>query len=144
MFMPRYLGITRLKVHNSLYLQHRTSDATAILNSTQPKVLRFAFLRDIDAQMARKSWSEAFERSCPAPCRLPAESIDRFLAAVPSVREGETSTLLFTDRGMDFFVNNRLIGRISDHEFARVILATFIGQYPTSKDVKAGLLGAPG
>jgi hypothetical protein len=126
-----------------LYLAQRTSDANAILDSRQPKLLRFAFLRNVDAEAARKSWAEAFQRSCSTPCRLPAESIDRFLAAVPSVREGETSTLLFTDRGVDFLMNGRLLGRISDHDFARVILATFIGQHPTSDEVKAGLLGAP-
>jgi hypothetical protein len=127
-----------------LYLAQRSSDANAILNSTQPKLLRFAFLRDVDAEAARKSWAEAFQRSCSMPCRLPAETIGRFLAAVPSVREGETSTLLFTDRGVDFLMNDRLMGRVNDNEFARVVLATFIGQHPTSDEVKAGLLGAPG
>jgi hypothetical protein len=133
-----------LKVHiyvAGLYLEHRTSDANAILGSRQPKLLRFAFLRDVDAEAARKSWAEAFERSCPAPCRLPAERIDRFLAAVPSVREGEISTLLFNDRGMEYLMNGRLVGRVNDTEFARIILATFIGQHPTSEEVKAGLLG---
>jgi hypothetical protein len=133
-----------LKVHiyvAGLYLEKRTSDAKAILDSKQTKLLRFAFLRDVDAEAARKSWAEAFARSCGEPCRLPAESIDRFLAAVPSVREGETSTLLFNDRGMDFFMNGRLVGRVADTEFARIILATFIGQNPTSQEVKVGLLG---
>jgi len=124
-----------------LYLERHSSDANAILDSRQPKLLRFAFLRDVDAEAARKSWPEAFERSCSAPCRLPAESIDHFLAAVPSVREGEISTLLFNDRGMDFLMNGRLVGRVADTEFARIILATFIGQRPTSEEVKAGLLG---
>jgi Chalcone isomerase-like len=140
----RTYSLLRVRIYvAALYLAQRSSDANAILNSKQPKLLRFAFLRDVDAEAARKSWAEAFERSCSTPCQLPAEAIDRFLAAVPSVREGETSTLLFTDRGVDFLMNGRLLGRISDHEFARVILATFIGQHPTSDEVKAGLLGAP-
>jgi Chalcone isomerase-like len=135
-----------LRVHiyvAALYLEHRTSDAKAILDSGQTKLLRFAFLRDVDAETARKSWAEAFERSCPAPCHVAAESIDRFLAAVPSVRQGEISTLLFNDRGMDFLMNGRLVGLVADTEFARIILATFIGQHPTSDEVKAGLLGVP-
>ena len=98
-------------------------------------------MRDVDAEAARKSWAEAFARSCSAPCRVPAESIDRFLAEVPSVREGAISSLLFTDRGMDVLTNGRLVGRVPDTEFARIILATFIGQHPTSEEVKAGLLG---
>jgi hypothetical protein len=108
----------------ALYLEHRTSDAKAILDSGQTKLLRFAFLRDVDAETARKSWAEAFEKSCPAPCHVAAESIDRFLAAVPAVRQGEIGTLLFNDRGMDFLLNGRLVTPNSHESFWRPSLAS--------------------
>ena len=141
----RTYSILRVHIYVAgLYLDHRSSDADAILNSSRPKLLRFVFVRDVDAGDARKSWREALDRNCPAPCRLPADSVARFLAAIPSVHNGDTNTLLFTDRGLEFFINGRSAGRVADPDFVRVILATFIGPNPTSEEVKAGLLGAPG
>ncbi|HEY2132118.1 MAG TPA: chalcone isomerase family protein, partial [Acetobacteraceae bacterium] len=81
---------------------------------------------------------------CPRPCRFPDGAIERFLAAVPAVRQGDRLTLLFTAGGMDFFMNGRPIGSVKDQDFARLILATFIGQHPSSEEVKFGLLGASG
>jgi Chalcone isomerase-like len=141
----RTYSVLRVHVYVAgLYLERRSSDGDAILNSSQPKLLRFVFLRDVDAEDARKSWREGFDRNCPAPCGLPAVSIDRFLAAVPSVHNGDTSALLFTARKVDFLLNGRLLGRVADPDFVRVILATFIGRSPNSAEVKEGLLGAPG
>ena len=141
----RTYSILRVQIYVAgLYLERRSANGDAILNSSRPKLLHFVFLRDVDAADARKSWREGFDRNCPAPCRLPADKLDRFLAAVPSVHKGDTSTLLFTDRKVDFLLNGQLVGRVADPDFAKVILATFIGPYPTSDEVKSGLLGNSG
>jgi hypothetical protein len=141
----RTYSILRLHVYVAgLYLERRSADPNAILGSSQTKMLRFVFLRDVAAEDARKSWREALERNCPAPCRLPADNVDRFLAAIPSVHKGDTNTVLFTARGVEFLINGRLAGRVENPDFKQVILSTFIGPRPTSEEVKAGLLGAQG
>jgi hypothetical protein len=113
------------------------------MNSSGTKLLRFVFLRDVDAEDARKSWREAFDINCPVPCSLPPDSIDRFLAGVISVKAGDTCKFLFNVRALDISINGRLIGRIADPNFMRIILATFIGPRPTSAELKSGLLGEP-
>ena len=141
----RTYSILRIRVYVAgLYLEHRTIDPNAILGSSQPKLLRFVFLRDVDAEDARKSWREALDRNCPAPCTLPPGSIAQFLAAIPSVHNGDVNTLLFSARGVEFFINGRSAGHIANSDFRQVILSTFIGPNPTSEEVKAGLLGARG
>ena len=141
----RTYSILRVHVYVAgLYLERRTVDPNAILGSSQPKLLRFVFVRDVDAEDARKSWREALDRNCPAPCSLPADSIARFLAAIPSVHNGDVNTLLFTGRGVEFFINGRSAGHIANPDFRQVILSTFIGPNPTSEEVKAGLLGGRG
>lgn len=125
-----------------LYLEHRTADADAILNSSQTRLLRFVFERHVNAEDARKSWREGFARNCRPPCHLPADMTNRFLAAVPSVREGDTGALLFTAQGLDVFMNERSVGQVTDPNFVRVILSTFIGEYPVSATLKRNLLGA--
>jgi hypothetical protein len=68
--------VFHLRVHvyvAGLYLERRTPDPNAIVGSSQPKLPRFVFLRDVDAEDARKSWREALDRNCPAPCSLTAD-----------------------------------------------------------------------
>jgi hypothetical protein len=138
----RTYSILRVHIYVAgLYLERRSADPNAILSSSQPKLLRFVFLHDVDAEDARESWREALDRNCPAPCRLPAESVARFLAALPSVHKGDTNTLLFTARGVEFFINGRSVGQITNPDFKQVILSTFIGPRPTSAEIKEGLLG---
>ncbi len=126
-----------------LYLDHRTADPDAIMNSKTPKLLRFVFLRDVDADHSRKSWRESLEDSCRLPCRLASNDIERFIADVPAVHKGDTVTFLFTATTVDFFINGRSQGRIDDPLFTRVILSTFIGEHPSASEVKRGLLGGP-
>ena len=141
----RTYSILRVHIYVAgLYLERRSTDPNAILGSSQPKMLRFVFLRDVGAEDARKSWREGLERNCSKPCRLPADSINRFLAAIPSVQSGDTNILLFTARGVEFFINGQSAGRIENPDFKQVILSTFIGQSPTSEEMKAGLLGVQG
>jgi Chalcone isomerase-like len=132
-----------LRIHiyvAGLYLQHRSSDAQDILASGETKLLHFVFTRDIDAEAARKSWRESLDSNCRSPCSLGAENVKRFLDAIPSMRRGESSTFLFKPEGLEVFMNEKLVGRIPDKAFVRVILATFIGSNPTSGEVKRGLL----
>lgn len=137
----RTYSLLRVKIYvASLYLERRSTDGDAILNSSRPKLLHFVFLHDVDAEDARKSWREGFDRNCPAPCRLSADKIDQFLTAIPPVHVGDTSDLLFIGRNVEFWLNGRLMGRVTDPSFTRIILATFVGPHPTSDEVKSGLL----
>jgi hypothetical protein len=138
----RTYSFLRVRIYVAgLYLERRTTDADAILNSNQPKLLHFVFTRDVDADAARKSWRESFDKNCPAPCSVPPGAIERFLAGIPPMHKGDTSTFVFTAKGLDALMNGRLVGQIPNPEFMRVILATFIGTHPTSAAVKRGLLG---
>ena len=125
-----------------LYLQHLSTNPEAILKSTEPKLLRFVFQRDINAENARKSWREGLGANCRSPCQLPSEMVDRFLAAVPTVQKGDIGILQFTSQGLDVFNNGQRLGQISDPTFVRVILSTFLGTYPATPALKRGLLGA--
>ena len=82
-----------------LYLERRGSDPQIILSSTEPKLLEFVFIRNIDAADARKSWRESLDQNCPSTCRVSAASIAQFVASVPSVHKGDTSRILVSEAG---------------------------------------------
>jgi hypothetical protein len=126
-----------------LYLEQPTSDADAILKSDGAKLLDIHFVHDVNAEQARDAWVQGFEENCRAPCHLNGQDLLHFLAQVPAFRRGDESTLLFVGRTVQISLNGRTMGTISDADFTRAILATFIGPHPPSEPFKNGLLGMP-
>lgn len=124
-----------------LYLERRNDDPNAILHSPETKLLQVRFLRNVDAADAREAWRDGLEQNCKRPCSLDPAGVESFLAAVPSVRDGDESTLVFTAKGVRVTLNGHLIGNIADPQFARVMLATFIGAEPPTPQLKRELLG---
>ncbi|HEX2943318.1 MAG TPA: chalcone isomerase family protein [Rhodopila sp.] len=124
-----------------LYLSHPTADPDALIESPAPKMLRFVFLRNVDADRARRSWRDSFDRNCRAGCPVPQSDIERFLAGVPGFHKGDVSRLLFVGSALDIFMNGQLLARIPDEKFARLILALFVGPHPVSDRLKQELLG---
>ena len=124
-----------------LYLEQRSENAQTILRSPGRKLLEMRFLHDVPAKDARDAWQEGFEQNCQAPCYLDPLIVQQFLAAVPSMRAGDESTLSFTPAGVAATVNGRLIGQVPDRNFAATLLATFIGAVPPTPQLKRQLLG---
>jgi Chalcone isomerase-like len=124
-----------------LYLERRSDNPDTILHSPETKLLDIRFLRDVDAEDARKAWKESFEQNCRTPCYLDPRDEQRFLAAVPSVHEGDDSMLLFTSKGVHVTFNGRPMGDIPDPDFAELMLTTFIGPVPPTPRLKRELLG---
>src|ERR1700733_4583734 len=138
----RTFSIFRVPVYVAgLYLERRSDNPDAILQSRERKLLDIRFLRDVDAEEARKAWREGFERNCKAPCYLDGRDIQRFLAEVPSFHNGDETTLLFTSNGVGVKLNERPVGDIAAPHFAEVMLATFIGPEPPTPRLKRELLG---
>lgn len=127
-----------------LYLERPSRDAEAILRSQELKQLDIRFVRDVDAEMARKAWRDGFDGNCKPPCRLSAQDVERFLAAVPQMRRGDLYSLTFTPEGASITVNGQPLGDINDRMFAQVILSTFIGRDPPTPRLKRELLGDRG
>ena len=124
-----------------LYLLHTSTDANQILRSPDMKLLEIRFVHDVSAEQARKAWREGFDQNCSSPCQLAPQDIERFLAAVPAMRKGDSFTLLFTARGAEVTANGRPVGSITDPQFAREMLATFLGPRPATPRLKRELLG---
>ena len=124
-----------------LYLEHRSNSSDEILRSPNMKLISMQSLRDVSAEDARKAWHESFAQNCKAPCYLDLHYLQRFLAAIPSVRQGDECTFLFTARGAHIAINGKPVGDIVDRHFADLILATFIGAEPPSPQFKRELLG---
>ena len=128
----------------ALYLEHLSTDADAVLQSSETKFLTVHFVHNVSAEAAREAWRTGFAKNCVAPCHLDPEDVARFLAELPAMPEGASISILFTQHGATVTVNGRQYGEIPKPMFARAVLATFLGRAPASPSLKAELLQGHG
>jgi hypothetical protein len=141
----RLYSIFRIHIYvAALYLEHLSTNAEAILQSPETKLVSVQFVHSVSAEAARDSWRKGFENNCEAPCHLDPEDIERFLAEVPAMPEGANFSILFTQQGATVNVNGHPYGIIPKPDFARAVLATFLGPAPASPPLKAALLQGHG
>ena len=139
----RTYSIFRVDIYVAgLYLQQRSHNAESVLHSPEVKLLDIRFLRDVDAEEAHKSWRHGFASNCrPPECTVDQRDVERFIAEVPSVHQGDESQMVFTSKGVRVKFNGRLMGDITDTHFAEVLLRTFLGPAPPTARLKRELLG---
>ncbi len=123
-----------------LYLEHTNSDPAAIMNSPETKLLIFSFRHEVTAERARDAWRKALMNNCTDPCRLDSADVERFLAEVPGMREGDSFELRFSAHTAAITANGQTIGRIDQPVLADAMLAAFLGPRPGSLEVKQALL----
>jgi hypothetical protein len=124
----------------SLYLEQLSSNPEQIIRSPETKLLNVRFERSVSAEDARKAWRDGLANNCQPPCQLEPQDVEKFLAEVPAMREGEVFSLLFTPRGATVTVGGQQIGIVSKPQFAEAMLATFLGPKPASPRLKQELL----
>jgi hypothetical protein len=127
-----------------LYLEHPSTDAEAIIQSHDTKLLVIRFKRDVSADAARDAWRKGLNNNCPLPCRLDPADVATFLAGVPAMHAGESYSILFTGQGAIVLADGIQLGTISKRPFAKAMLATFLGRAPASARLKAELLQGHG
>lgn len=91
-----------------------------------------------------KAWEVYLQKNCPAPCAIPEAAWQPFQSLQPETVRGENQPHAFTADGLQVYRGGQSLGRIKDPEFARLMLATWLGEAPTtSLQLKAALLAAP-
>ena len=126
----------------ALYVAKTGSDPNAILGANAPYELILQFVRNVGADDLRKGWSEGFEKN--SKDQLPAlkERIAMLNGWMADVKTGERLT--FTNKpgaGVTVNVNGAVKGAIKGDDFAKALLAIWLGSDPPNPEIKAGMLG---
>ncbi len=145
------MGIRRVTIFGirvyvaGLYLPRQSHDAAAIMASLGPKVLRLQFIHSGSKAQVEKQYREGEAENCGhGECAASDRSdFERLVAAAPAVEPGDTSTYIFTDKGVEVLANNRVIGDFADLDLAHQLLRGFIGDHPPTQTLKSALLGLP-
>lgn len=138
-----YRKVTAFKVKvwlSALYLESPSKSSEDILNSKTFKVVDLYPMYDISASDSVKGWQLAFDDNCETKCAEITPEIQKFLATVSDFKKKDTYRYEFTDRGVEHFINSKLIFKSTNLEFSKLLLSTWIGKKPPTDEVKKGLL----
>ncbi len=124
----------------ALYLESKSSDAKAIIESNQAKRIEMHFVHDVSAKKLRDGWSEAFENNYPDVASIKDE-LSKFNASMRDVKSGDSIVLDFSGDTVDVLVNGTQIDSIKSNAFQQAVLSIWLGPKPPNKDLKAGILG---
>jgi Chalcone isomerase-like len=138
----REYSFLRIPVYAAaLYLPTRQQNEVVILKATTPRVVHMKMLRDASRDDSAKAWDVYLVANCKSPCVMNNESRQKFLKLIPDTRAGDTQTFVFREGGLEIFRNGKSLDVIADTAFATVVLASWIGDVPTTENLKKRLLG---
>lgn len=131
----------------ALYTSARSQDATALINSTEPRRMRLQLLRDVDSKSLDAALQDGLRDNTGkqelAALQPSAARLSSLMAEIGSAREGDVIDLDFDARGVTITDNGKQRGRIDDPAFARALLRVWLGENPAQSSLKKALLGAP-
>ena len=126
-----------------LYLPRRMSDAQAILDENPPwrMLMHFVYSR-VSREKLADGWREGFEENLPAERRAALEErIERFIALFPELHKGDEVVLdHLPGQGVVVTIQGRRAGRIEGDDFARALLAIWLGPQPVTSSLKKALV----
>ena len=126
----------------ALYLPQKSSDADAIVKADAPKRLVMQFVRGVSKSQIQDAFTESFNDNAPAAKRTIGVDLERFLAALEPVKEGDQ--MIFTyipDAGTTFAINAQQKLTIAGLDFSQALFSVWLGPKPPTNALKKGLLG---
>jgi hypothetical protein len=137
----RTATMLKVKVYvMALYLETKSSDPAAIIDSTGAARIELHMLRDVGADDMRKAWDEGFENNYTGSADLSAE-LKALKAATSDLGEGDLMAFDFAGTTVTASHNGEPTGTIEGAEFRRALLSVWLGKKPPNKGLKKGILG---
>lgn len=131
--VPVYVG--------ALHLAVPTREAEVALAAEGSWQLTQHFLRDVDAAKLREAWETGFARNASGDLAGLRARIERLAGWMRDVRAGERVAYTRRAAGVDVEIAGRPVGTIEGEDFARALLAVWLGDAPPNPELKTGLLG---
>ncbi len=123
-----------------LYLESKSSDPRAIIESSENKRIAMHFVHDVTAEKLRGGWTDGFEDNTGDVAGIKDE-IAKFNASMRDVKSGDSIVLDFSGDKVDVLINDARIDSVSGKTFQQAVLAIWLGPKPPNEALKQGILG---
>jgi hypothetical protein len=132
LFIKVYVG--------GLYLEQKTNDATAVIQSDTTKrvVLQFVYGEVTREQMV-EAFDEGFKGNAP---KAPQAEVKQFLGAIETMKKGEQLVVTYVPgTGTILALRGKDKLTIPGLPFAQAVFSVWFGPKPPTGDLKTGMLG---
>ncbi len=142
----REYGFLKIAVYaGALYLPNAEKSADKILAANSPKVVHLKMFRDVSAADSVAAWRFYLLANCTLPCDKEnasfVQNLQSFEKAMPEAKLGDTQTFIFINESVVWRRNDKEIAQLKGTDFTRALLASWIGETPTTVNLKDALLG---
>jgi hypothetical protein len=124
----------------ALYLETPSTDYKKVLQSNEIKEIQVVFLRDVTADDIVGSWSDGFKKNCKDQCKSLLPTLAKLNALMEDVKKGQKFTFHFFPDRFDIEKPDQGPKALEGGTFAKVVLATFIGEEPPTIDLRDQML----
>ena len=125
-----------------LYLEQKSAGADAVLKADRPKRIVLQFLHGASKNQITNAFDESFSDNTPDARKTLKADIDRLLAALEPVKEGDQMVFTYMPgAGTTLAINGKEKLTIADPAFGPVLFSVWLGPKPPNADLKKGLLG---
>lgn len=127
----------------ALYAKEKSSDAEALINSTEPQAITMVFKRGLSKGTLKEAWAESIKKNCRTDCDHLPEWFAALDDVMTDVKEGDMARIIFNIDTVTFEIDGKqhTSGKITSPAFRKSLMAAFIGKYPPTEDFKKALLG---
>ncbi|MBZ0236316.1 MAG: chalcone isomerase family protein [Deltaproteobacteria bacterium] len=124
-----------------LYLEKVSSDATAIIYSTETKRIVLRFKRHVDRSDILGAWHSGFRNNATVPLAKIEKEMKTLDSWMPAFSKGhELSFTYLPGQGIAVDINGTRKGVIAGEDFARSLFAIWLGPKPPTSALKSGML----
>jgi len=125
----------------SLYVEKPSQDAAEVISSEQIKRVQMNMLRDLERGKIVEAVQQGFERNSGPQMPALQARLDRFLAAIPDLRGGQTIVLTYhPGRGTVVKAGGGETITIPGKDFADALFSVWLGKAPVDDDLKDEML----
>jgi Chalcone isomerase-like len=125
-----------------LYLAQKSADPDAIIKADAPKRIVMQFLHGASKEQMANAFSESFNDNTPDATKTMKADIDRLLAALEPVKEGDQMVFTYVPgTGTTLAINGKEKVTIAGPAFDQMLFSVWLGPKPPNAALKRGLLG---
>jgi len=125
-----------------LYLERRSSDASAIIKADAPKRAVMQFVHAASKNQMADAFDDAFSDNTPDAKKTMKADIDRLLGALDSIKEGDQMVFTYVPgTGTTLTINGKEKVTIAGPGFGQVVFSMWLGPKPPNAGLKNGILG---
>lgn len=129
----------------ALYLEHKQSDANALLADHGSKRLTLHFVREVSAEKILHGLNEGFTDNNSAAemtaIDVQIKAFRQMMATAKDVKNGDVIVLDLTTTGTQVSLNDKVLGKVEGEAFNQALLRVWLGANPIDASLKKALLG---